>query len=133
MTNEIIKTNENGDILANIDTTTYEGLANVANAMNAANSLDKTFNDGDIFEIVAAMITNGTNPKTGAPCRNSYMIMRDGTALFTMSEGIANALERNLKLFGSFLANGLWFKLVEIPTNTGNTMKSLLVVAPQAK
>ena len=132
MANEIIKNDATGTIIAGATGDSYEDRARRVNAQNAAASLDKTINAGDIFCFNGAIISDGVNDKTGAACKDTFFLLPDGSALFTKSEGIYRSLKSILENFGDFLSNGIWVQLVEINTNSGNTMKALKVVPPQA-
>ena len=133
MANEIIKNTENGMQIAGVDMSTYAGALAVTSALNVAASLDKTIADGQAFEFVGCIFKDGVNDNTGEPCKESYFIQRDGSALFTKSGGIYQSAQNILGLLGQWLADGLWVKIVSQPTGRGNTIKLLEPIAPPAK
>lgn len=133
MTNAIITTTDNGMQIAGIDMQSYEGALSVAKALNVAASLDKTIADGQAFEFVACVFKDGVNDNTGEPCKESYFIMRDGSALFTKSGGIYDSAMTILGLLGAWLQNGMWVKVTSQPTGRGNTIKLLEPIAPPAE
>ena len=133
MSNEIIKTTENGMQIAGIDMSTYAGALAVTSALNVAASLDKTVSDGEAFEFVGCIFKDGVNDNTGEPCKESYFIKRDGSALFTKSGGIYQSAQNILGLLGQWLTDGLWVKIISQPTGRGNTIKLLEPIAPPAE
>lgn len=133
MANEIIKNTENGMQIAGVDMSTYAGALAVTSALNVAASLDKTIADGQAFEFVGCIFKDGVNDNTGEPCKESYFIQRDGSALFTKSGGIYQSAQNILGLLGQWLVDGLWVKIVSQPTGRGNTIKLLEPIAPPAK
>lgn len=132
--NDIIKVTATGTIIAGISGDSYEDRAKIVNARNAADSLDKTYSNGDVFEFIGVIISDGINEKTETPCKDTFLIQRDGSALFSKSDGIYRAVKSIIEdeIFATYLNDGIWVKLLEIKTNGGNTMKSLMVVPPQA-
>ena len=133
MGNEIIKTTDNGMQIAGVDMTSFEGTLAVANALTVAGSMDKELEEGKSFEFVGAVFKDGINDKTGAPCKESYFILRDGTALFSKSQGIYQSAMQILGLLGAWLNEGLWAEVVSQKTSNGNTIKLLKPIAPPAE
>lgn len=133
MTNEIIKTTDNGMQIAGVDMTSFEGTLQVTQALTVAASLDKTVADGQAFEFIGAVFKDGINDNTGEPCKESYFLMRDGSALFSKSRGIYDSAMQILGIMGGWLSNGLWVVVVSQPTGRGNTIKLLKPIAPPAE
>lgn len=133
MSESIIKNTENGMQIAGVDMTSFAGALQVTSALNVAASLDKTIEDGQAFEFIACIFKDGTNDQTGEPCKETYFIQRDGSALFTKSMGIYNSAQTILGLLGQWLTEGLWVRVISIPTGRGNTLKSLEPIAPPAE
>ena len=133
MTNEIIKTTSTGMQIAGVDMTSFDGTLKVTQALTAAASLDKTIEDGQAFEFVGAVFQDGVNDNTGEPCKESYFLMRDGSALFSKSSGIYDSAVKILELMGVWLSSGLWVVVVSQPTGRGNTIKLLKPIAPPAE
>lgn len=133
MANEIIKTTDNGMQIAGVDMNSFEGTLQVTQALTVAASLDKTVADGQAFEFIGAVFKDGINDNTGEPCKESYFLMRDGSALFSKSRGIYDSAMQILGLMGGWLSNGLWVVVVSQPTGRGNTIKLLKPIAPPAE
>lgn len=103
----------------------------VVNAMNNAESLagyaDKVLNVIGVFTkpgIRRSRDKNGVD----APCTNITLVCEDGTAYFSQSEGVRNAVD-------NFMAAGLFdegeivpMKLVCSKLPNGNTRKTLVLV-----
>lgn len=130
MTKAIITTTDNGMQIAGIDMSSFAGALKVTSALNVAASLDKTIEDGQAFEFVGCIFKDGKNEQTGDPCKESYFILRDGSALFTKSGGIYDSAQTILGLLGEWLESGLWARVISIPTGRGNTLKALEPIAP---
>lgn len=133
MANEIIKTTDNGMQIAGVDMNSFEGTLQVTQALTVAASLDKTVADGQAFEFVGAVFKDGINDNTGEPCKESYFLMRDGSALFSKSRGIYDSAMQILGIMGGWLSNGLWVVVVSQSTGRGNTIKLLKPIAPPAE
>lgn len=133
MGNEIIKTTDNGMQIAGVDMNSFEGTLQVTQALTVAASLDKTVADGQAFEFTGAVFKDGINDNTGEPCKESYFLMRDGSALFSKSRGIYDSAMQILGIMGGWLSNGLWVVVVSQPTGRGNTIKLLKPIAPPAE
>lgn len=133
MANEIIKTTDNGMQIAGVDMNSFDGTLQVTQALTVAASLDKTVADGQAFEFIGAVFKDGINDNTGEPCKESYFLMRDGSALFSKSRGIYDSAMQILGIMGGWLSNGLWVVVVSQPTGRGNTIKLLKPIAPPAE
>ena len=135
MSNEIQAINDGADKMEvyGINTEDFTGMLQVISALNVAASLDKSVEPGKAFEFVGVIFKDGVNEQTGEPCKETYFIQRDGTALFTKSGGIYDSAVTILGGLGKWLADGLWVTVVEISTGRGNTLKRLNPIAPPAK
>lgn len=130
MANEIIKTTDNGMQIAGINMDSFDGALKVTKALNVAASLDKTVEDGQAFEFIGCIFKDGINEQTNEPCKESYFIQRDGSALFTKSGGIYQSAQNILGLMGQWLSSGIWVRIASQPTGRGNTIKLLEPIAP---
>ena len=133
MSNEIIHTTDNGMQIAGVDMKSFDGVLKVTQALTVAASMDKELEDGKAFEFVGAVFKDGINDNTGEPCKESYFIQRDGSALFTKSGGIYDSAQTILGLLGDWHEDGLWVRVISIPTGRGNTLKALEPIAPPAE
>ena len=103
----------------------------VVNAMNNAESLADY--EGDTLNVVGVFTKPGirrARDKNGVdmPCTNTTLVCEDGTAYFSQSEGVRNAVD-------NFMAAGLFeegeiipMKLVSSKLPNGNTRKTLVLV-----
>lgn len=135
MSNEIQTINDgNGKMeVYGIDTSDFTGMLQVTSALNVAASLDKSVDMGQAFEFVGVIFKDGINEQTGEACKETYLVQRDGSALFSKSGGIYDSAVTILGGLGKWLSDGLWATVVEIKTGRGNTLKRLNPVAPPAK
>lgn len=133
MSNAIITTTDNGMQIAGVDMESFEGALKVTAALNVAQSLDKAIADGQAFEFIGCIFKDGVNDNTGEPCKESYFIQRDGSALFTKSGGIYDSAQTILGMLGGWLSDGLWVRVTAQPTGRGNTIKLLEPIAPPVK
>lgn len=103
----------------------------VVNAMNNADSLSK--HEGEILNVIGAFTKPGIRRArdknaVDMPCTNTTLVCDDGTAYFSQSEGVRNAVD-------NFIAAGLFedgevipMKLVSDTMPNGNTRKTLVLV-----
>lgn len=110
--------------ICTVDITSDEGKKNVANALNAATPL-KNFMDKKI-NVVDIMTTPGIRAVSETECTNTYLVLKDGTVLFSQSEGVARAARNLVGIWNGDFGDGLALKCVEVPLNNGNTMKTLV-------
>lgn len=133
MANEIIHTTDNGMQIVGVDMKSFDGVLKVTQALTVAASMDKELEDGKAFEFVGAVFKDGVNENTGEPCKESYFILRDGTALFSKSQGIYQSAYQIVGMLGDWITSGLWAEVVSQKTGKGNTIKLLKPIAPPAK
>lgn len=103
----------------------------VVNAMNNADSLSK--HEGEVLNVIGAFTKPGIRRArdknaVDMPCTNTTLVCDDGTAYFSQSEGVRNAVD-------NFIAAGLFedgevipMKLVSDTMPNGNTRKTLVLV-----
>lgn len=135
MANEIqnVATSTDAMQVYGIDTNDFNGMLQVASAINIAASLDKSVEDGQPFEFIGLIFKDGINEQTGEPCKETYFVQRNGSALFTKSGGIYDSALVILGSLGQWLSDGLWACVQSIPTGRGNTIKKLQPIAPPAE
>ena len=103
----------------------------VVNAMNNAESLSD--HEGETLNVIGVFTKPGvrrTRDKHGidGPCTNTTIVCADGTAYFSQSEGVRNAVD-------NFMAADLFhdgevvpMKLVSSKMPNGNTRKTLVLI-----
>ena len=111
--------------ICTVDISTDDGKKNVANALNAATPL-KNFVDKKIT-VVDILTTPGIRAVSETDCTNTYLVLKDGTVLFSQSDGVARAARTFVGLWGGDFGDGIDVKCIEQPLNNGNTMKTLVM------
>ena len=116
--------------ICTVDISSDEGKKNVANALNAATPL-KNFMDKKIT-VVDILTTPGIRAVSETECTNTYLVMKDGTVLFSQSDGVARAARTFVGLWTNVdgvcdFGDGIDVKCIEQPLNNGNTMKTLVM------
>lgn len=116
--------------ICTVDISTVEGKKNVANALNAATPL-KNFVDKKIT-VIDILTTPGIRAVSETECTNTYLVLKDGTVLFSQSDGVARAARTFVGLWTNNdgicdFGDGIDVKCIETPLNNGNTMKTLVM------
>lgn len=139
MTNEttqLAPMNNCGDLYtpasySSIKATDTETKKLVVNAMNNAESLSD--HEGETLNVIGVFTKPGirrARDKNGVdtPCTNTTIVCEDGTAYFSQSEGVRNAVD-------NFMAAGLFdegeivpMKLISSKLPNNNTRKTLVLV-----
>lgn len=116
---------------SSIQTTDIATKKLVVNAMNNAESLAD--HEGEVLNVIGVFTKPGirrAREKNGVdmPCTNTTLVCEDGTAYFSQSEGVRNAVD-------NFMAAGLFgegeivpMKVVSSKLPNGNTRKTLVLV-----
>lgn len=104
----------------------------VANAATNAQSLSETFPNGEVFEALGFMMVPGVRrarriDETDKPCTDTTIILSDGSAVFTKSEGIRRALDKFAAL-GIFDGEPVKMRVIERTIAGGNSLKTLELV-----
>lgn len=103
----------------------------VVNAMNNAGSLSD--HEGETLNVIGVFTKPGirrARDKNGVdmPCTNTTLVCEDGTAYFSQSEGVRNAVD-NLMAAGLFDEGEVVpMKLVSSKLPNGNTRKTLVLI-----
>lgn len=141
MSNEIIKSNttevvpvsETFDFnipegyICTVDISTFEGAATVTNAINASTSLNDY--KEDVFEIVDIITVPGVRSRTGEQCINTHLVLKDGTMLFSQSDGVARSAKFIVGFLGQYIHDGIKVRVKETALRNGNSLKTLELVA----
>lgn len=126
-------------VFTTVDVNDRQGKNAVLRALNGAESLAASVPAGVVLEVTDFVITPGVRRSRNAgvsdtECLNIYIIVKDGRAFMTQSDGIARSVQQILAMYpnpGDLQdnANGFTaFKVVERTLNNGNTIKSLVPV-----
>ena len=143
MANEIMVANENAIVeqvhstndfeiprgfICTVDISTFEGKMAVMNALNGSESLSDHMNETLMVKDVVT--TQGVRSRTGEECVNTHLILADGTALFSQSDGVHRAVRSLVALFTvngvCDFGDGIAIKCIEQSLRNGNTLKTLV-------
>lgn len=144
MSNEIMNVNENAiakaensadfeipqGYICTVDITTIEGKLDVMNALNGSTSLADRVNETLMVKNIVT--TQGVRSRTEEVCINTHLLLDDGTALFSQSDGVARSAQVLVALFTingvCDFGDGIAIKCVEQKLPNGNTLKTLVPV-----
>ena len=123
MSDEIMTTNATDDYFCTLSIDNKRDKLIVLKALNAATSLTDV--EGT-FTIIGIMTTSGKRPNTNADCINTYLILEDGSAYFSQSDGIAKSAKWIHKIFtDEQIAEGIEVFVKPISLSGGRTLKTL--------
>lgn len=116
---------------SSLQPTDSESRKLVVNAMNNAQSLAE--HEGEVLSVIGVFTKAGVRrarDKNGvdAPCTNTTIVCSDGSAYFTQSEGVRNAVDNFMA--ANLFADGepVEMRLVSAKLPNGNTRKTLVLV-----
>lgn len=109
-----------------LDMATQEGKIAVAKALNGSEPLKNQMDT--VLELAGVITTPGTRAVSGVDCTNNYMILSDGSVLFSQSDGVTRSLKVIVALWGENLKNGeiVNVKCTSQTLNNGNTLKTIV-------
>lgn len=125
MSNEL-STTTNGNIgfVSSMKVETKQDKIILAKALNAAESMKDA--GAEPFEIIALIQQPGKRSQSGEDCTNTYLVKRDGTALFSQSDGIKRSAQEIMGIFTpDEIADGLFVFVAEKKLANGRTLKVL--------
>ena len=125
MSNEL-STTTNGNIgfVSSMKVETKRDKIVLAKALNAAESMKDAGTEP--FEIIALIQQPGKRSQSGEDCVNTYLVKRDGTALFSQSDGIKRSAQEIMGIFTpDEIAEGLMVFVAEKKLANGRTLKVL--------
>lgn len=137
MPNEIIIASDNASdfniprgYICTVDISTIDGKLDVMNALNGSTSLSDHVDETLIVKNIVT--TQGVRSRTGETCTNTHLLLDDGTALFSQSDGVARSASVLVALFTSNgvcdFGDGIAVKCVEQKLPNGNSLKTLVPV-----
>lgn len=137
MSTEIMPMSSN-EINSNIifSTITAQGIDAAITIANAVNNPDSLNDVNDVIAVVDILCTHGVrkgrNNLPDTPCVNTTLICKDGTALFSQSDGVARSASTIVTLFPDCgRSQGMEYlplRVNEKMLNNGNTLKVLEIV-----
>ena len=112
--------------ICTLDRTSTEGKVAIAKALNGSEPLKDHMNE--VLHIAGVITTPGVRAQSGANCTNNYLVLDDGTVLFSQSDGVTRSLKVIAALWGGDLHDGkhVDVKCISQDLNNGNTLKTII-------
>lgn len=114
--------------ICTLDRTSTEGKVAIAKALNGSEPLKDHMNE--VLHLAGVITTPGVRAQSGANCTNNYLVLDDGTVLFSQSDGVTRSLKVISALWGGDLHDGKTVDVKCISQNltNGNTLKTIIPV-----
>ena len=112
--------------ICTLDHTTTEGKVAIAKALNGSEPLKDHMNE--VLHLAGVITTPGVRAQSGANCTNNYLVLDNGTVLFSQSDGVTRSLKVIAALWGGDLHDGktVDVKCISQNLNNGNTLKTII-------
>ena len=112
--------------ICTLDRTSTEGKVAIAKALNGSEPLKEHMNE--VLHLAGVITTPGVRAQSGANCTNNYLVLDDGTVLFSQSDGVTRSLKVIAALWGGDLHDGntVDVKCISQSLTNGNTLKTIV-------
>lgn len=112
--------------ICTLDRTTDNGKVAIAKALNGSEPLKDHMDE--VLHLSGVITTPGTRSQTGAECTNNYLVLDDGTVLFSQSDGVTRSLKVIAALWSGDLHDGktIDVKCITQDLTNGNTLKTIV-------
>ena len=112
--------------ICTLDRTSTEGKVAIAKALNGSEPLKDHMDE--VLHLAGVITTPGVRAQSGANCTNNYLVLDDGTVLFSQSDGVTRSLKVIAALWGGDLHDGKTVDVKCISQNltNGNTLKTII-------
>lgn len=112
--------------ICTLDRTSTEGKVAIAKALNGSEPLKDHMDE--VLHLAGVITTPGVRAQSGAECTNNYLVLDDGTVLFSQSDGVTRSLKVIAALWGGELHDGKTVDVKCISQNltNGNTLKTII-------
>ena len=112
--------------ICTLDRSTNEGKVAIAKALNGSEPLKDHMNE--VLHLAGVITTPGVRAQSGSECTNNYLVLSDGTVLFSQSDGVARSLKVIAALWSGDLHDGKTVDIKCIVQNltNGNTLKTIV-------
>lgn len=109
-----------------LDMSTNDGKIAIAKALNGSEPLKNHMDE--VLTLAGVVTTPGVRAVSNSTCTNNYLILADGTVLFSQSDGVTRSLKVIVGLWGENLSNGegVKVKCISQNLNNGNTLKTIV-------
>lgn len=112
--------------ICTLDRTTDTGKVAIAKALNGSEPLKNHMDE--VLHLAGVITTPGTRAQTGAECTNNYLVLEDGTVLFSQSDGVTRSLKVIVALWADDMHDGkaIDVKCITQDLTNGNTLKTIV-------
>lgn len=112
--------------ICTLDRTSTEGKVAIAKALNGSEPLKDHMNE--VLHLAGVITTPGVRAQSGANCTNNYLVLDDGTVLFSQSDGVTRSLKVIAALWAGDMHDGKTVDVKCISQNltNGNTLKTII-------
>ena len=112
--------------ICTLDRTSTEGKVAIAKALNGSEPLKDHMNE--VLHLAGVITTPGGRAQSGANCTNNYLVLDDGTVLFSQSDGVTRSLKVIAALWAGDMHDGKTVDVKCISQNltNGNTLKTII-------
>ena len=112
--------------ICTLDRTTDTGKVAIAKALNGSEPLKDHMDE--VLHLAGVITTPGTRSQTGAECTNNYLVLDNGTVLFSQSDGVTRSLKVIAALWAGDMHDGKTVDVKCITQNltNGNTLKTIV-------
>ena len=112
--------------ICTLDRTTDTGKVAIAKALNGSEPLKDHMNK--VLHLAGVITTPGTRSQTGAECTNNYLVLDNGTVLFSQSDGVTRSLKVIAALWAADMHDGktVDVKCITQSLTNGNTLKTIV-------
>ena len=112
--------------ICTLDRTTDTGKVAIAKALNGSEPLKDHMDE--VLHLAGVITTPGMRSQTGEECTNNYLVLDDGTVLFSQSDGVTRSLKVIAALWSGDLHDGktIDVKCITQSLTNGNTLKTIV-------
>lgn len=112
--------------ICTLDRTTDTGKVAIAKALNGSEPLKDHMDE--VLHLAGVITTPGKRSQTGAECTNNYLVLDNGTVLFSQSDGVTRSLKVIAALWDGDMHDGKTVDVKCITQNltNGNTLKTIV-------
>ena len=112
--------------ICTLDRTTDTGKVAIAKALNGSEPLKDHMDE--VLHLAGVITTPGTRSQTGAECTNNYLVLDNGTVLFSQSDGVTRSLKVIAALWDRDMHDGktVDVKCITQSLTNGNTLKTIV-------
>ena len=112
--------------ICTLDRTTDTDKVAIAKALNGSEPLKDHMDE--VLHLAGVITTPGMRSQTGAECTNNYLVLDNGTVLFSQSDGVTRSLKVIVALWAGDMHDGktVDVKCIIQSLTNGNTLKTIV-------